>query len=87
MTTIQFEEEPYPQARREDRKSFLIRSVLATGIVSNDTQAKNVLLVVALLGFVVTVLILSMGNKANGLSNADIERITEQQQGAHSPLR
>lgn len=87
MTTIQFEEESYPQARREDRKSFLIRSVLATGIVSNDTQAKSVLLVVALLGFVVTVLILSMGNKANGLSNADIERITEQQKGAHSPLR
>ena len=56
MADIQFEEEPqYQRAVLIAKKSFLIRFVLSTGIVSSEQAANYVLLTVAVCAIVLAI--------------------------------
>ena len=58
MADVQFEEESqYQRPAESEKKSFFIRLVLATGIVSTDRQAEYVLLGVAALALVLAFMI------------------------------
>ncbi|HVB19997.1 MAG TPA: hypothetical protein VNF51_01765 [Candidatus Paceibacterota bacterium] len=86
MADIQFnEEQQYQRSAQIGRKPLFVRLVLATGIVSTDKQAEYVLLGIAFLGFFITGMFLLTGNNTTGLSNTDIQRITQLQQGAQQP--
>lgn len=87
MADIQFEDDQYRSNNQNEQKSFFVRLVLATHIVSNDTQAQYVLLGIAILGVIITGVLFSMGGGAKSLSNSDIQRITQMQQDAQSPTQ
>ena len=56
MAEIQFSEEPdYQRPVQPEEKSFFIRLVLATKIVSTDRQAEQVLLVIAVIALLISV--------------------------------
>lgn len=53
MADVQFEEEQqYQQTGQVEQKSFLVRLVLSTGVVSSDRQAEYVLLGVAAIAII-----------------------------------
>ena len=53
MADVQFEEEQqYQPAYETERKPFMVRLVLSTGIVSTDKQAEYVLLGIAALAII-----------------------------------
>ncbi len=84
MADIQFDEEQQYSASRSEvaQKPFLLRLVLSTGLVRTRRGAEYVLIGAILACLVLTVLILiHTGSSAPGLSPADIQRITDLQQG------
>lgn len=67
MADIQFEEEKqFRQFQQSEKKSFFIRLVLGTGVVSTDRQAEYVLLgfaaLLIILAFLIPVLLNSQSN-------------------------
>ena len=64
-TNIQYDEEPQYTAplAQTVQKSFLIRTVLATGLVSTDRSAEYVLLGIAVVLLLLAILIPILSNK------------------------
>ncbi len=85
MTDIQSNEEQAIQhqyAVPSGRRSFLIRLVLSTGLVSTDKMAEYVLLGIAAIALASMFLIPSLfGSGTHPLTNQDIVHITQLQQG------
>ncbi|HQT82909.1 MAG TPA: hypothetical protein PLW99_02030 [Candidatus Paceibacterota bacterium] len=82
MSDIQFnEDDQYKRYAQPGRKPLLVRLVLRTGMVSTDENANYVLLGIVVAGFIIAGMLSFSGNGAKSLSNADIQRITQLQQG------
>lgn len=62
MTNIQFDEEQqYQPAQRAEQKSFLVRFILSTGIVSTEKQSEYVLLGIVIVIILATISIIMTG--------------------------
>lgn len=71
--------------RQAVQKPFLIRIVLATGLVSTEAGANYLLLGIAVLGFIATgILLSSSSGTSHGLTAQEIEKITQIQEQSGS---
>ena len=83
MANIQFEEESRQHSYRQpEQKPFFVRFVLSLGIVSTDKAAEYFLVGTAMALFLLAATLYQFaGREKLPLTNQDIERITQLQQG------